>query len=529
MHFIAALLGMSIDMKGNNLILDIGNVQNSMCVHAQILYRGVPLRVAEDHVDGLRACGSSSMRRLHWTLPRRTQRMMEVTCSPPMVPKWINATAREKAKQLDEVVLAALLFASNAASPAFNIDDHYRLAGAISAALEAAPEVLSADTLEVGSFQGHTALFTASVASQIIDGAGFTPAPSGPRRSMQVHAVEMRDWPHLRWNLEDGFVIRNWTRANRFAVKVLLHQNSSRVVGRQWERPLRMFFEDSAHDYDITKQSFDAFEPYVIEGGLVLLHDVGCCAATYPEMMRFLREWRQNHTEDYTEVELPPAPPYQTLPDQQQIRLLAALARSLDFRSEITDLHVRALLDALPRLETLMNAPQEGGTQRTYRVVKLMSDVLEHLSWRSHKSAPPPLAFGDQPLVVKKLVSAIERLPRKGAFAPLGSDPWNCSHVCKGSPHERPFEGAHTVRAGYMWSTCQNIRVFRRQVRQKYPLLLRLTLKPKPRGKKAARCAQSAACETQHTKPPETNARKHDYADAKIVEMDLCKIVRREE
>ena len=75
--------------------------------------------------------------------------MMEVTCSPPMVPKWINATAREKAKQLDEVVLAALLFASNAASPAFNIDDHYRLAGAISAALEAAPEVLSADTLGI--------------------------------------------------------------------------------------------------------------------------------------------------------------------------------------------------------------------------------------------------------------------------------------------------------------------------------------------------------------------------------------------
>lgn len=394
-----------------------------------------------------RHCGSSQTTLSIRELPQWIQRTVEETCFKPTrpAPKLKHATARGRAKRLDEIVLAALPFASRAASPAFNLDDHYRLAAAILAAVEAAPESFSADILEVGSFQGHTALFTASVASQLV-ASEPSRGIGQPSHTVHVHAVEHDDWPNLRRNL-----VGSWTRAHLPpTIQIQLHQRSSKAVGRTWDRPLRMLFEDSAHNYNITKQSFDAFTPFVIEGGLVLLHDVGCCASQFPGMMRFVSEWLQTNGHQYTELELPRTPEYEDMHYEQRTHLLAALARSIDFRTHITKLHVEALLDALPELKNFLAA-------------------------RNESTAVP---WGTPPPIVEALAMAIERAPAK-VTAKLGSA--NCTHVClsgASAPSLEAFPGAHTLRAGYTWSTCRNVRVFRRQVRQAYPLMLRLTLSP---------------------------------------------------
>ena len=59
---------------------------------------------------------------------------------------------------------------------------------------------------------------------------------------------------------------------------------------REWNKPLLFFFEDSAHNYAVTNTSFSVFEHHLVLGGVVVLHDVGCCKGTYPELVQFVKE-----------------------------------------------------------------------------------------------------------------------------------------------------------------------------------------------------------------------------------------------
>lgn len=166
------------------------------------------------------------------------------------------------------LVVSGLLHA-RAPTPAFNLHDHWMLAGAVLTAARAVPQAHGATSVEVGSFAGHTTLFTAGLYAQLglggVDGA--------------VHAVDAS----LRLYGTDWGLRKNVARSP-LSESVHFHPVKSKDM-RPWSTPLRLFFEDSAHTYDVTKDSFDVFEPHLVPGGILVIGAPGssptpvCCAS----------------------------------------------------------------------------------------------------------------------------------------------------------------------------------------------------------------------------------------------------------
>jgi len=69
----------------------------------------------------------------------------------------------------------------------------------------------------------------------------------------------------------------DWQR-NMSRLGVLQHatalQGDSKTVVRNWTRPIHLLFIDGSHKYEDVVADFENFFPYVVEGGLVALHDV---------------------------------------------------------------------------------------------------------------------------------------------------------------------------------------------------------------------------------------------------------------
>ncbi len=64
-------------------------------------------------------------------------------------------------------------------------------------------------------------------------------------------------------------------------------QADSRAAARDWDRSIHLLFLDGSHEYDDVTADFEAFFPFVVDGGLVAFHDVG------PEEPGVLRMWRE--------------------------------------------------------------------------------------------------------------------------------------------------------------------------------------------------------------------------------------------
>ena len=211
-----------------------------------------------------------------------------------------------------DVVIAALEAAAYAPTPAFNVDDHYQLAGAVIAANRDVPEDV-AHQLEVGTFLCHTAVYQAAVAREL-----------GVSARMVVHAID-RGRDARRY-------CDRWNQDRKQGPPVHFHQGTAITIPRTVPiYPLRLFFEDSMHDYIWTKRAFDTFEPYLVEGGVVVMHDVGCCGNEYPQLQRFGRE-RMFRNSQYREIRSPLPSTWAELNETQRSRMLAGLRGCLDTR-----------------------------------------------------------------------------------------------------------------------------------------------------------------------------------------------------
>ena len=49
--------------------------------------------------------------------------------------------------------------------------------------------------------------------------------------------------------------------------------STSEEVAKIWHEPIRLLFIDALHDYDHVKQDFLLWEPHLVSGGVVALHD----------------------------------------------------------------------------------------------------------------------------------------------------------------------------------------------------------------------------------------------------------------
>ena len=93
--------------------------------------------------------------------------------------------------------------------------------------------------------------------------------------------------------------------------------------------PLHFIFEDRLHNYDVTEQSFDLFEDPVVVGGVVLLHNVGCCPGGYPGPLRLVAE-RVYSNESYRGVFFDLPTSWSDLDDGSARRMWRRVNASLD-------------------------------------------------------------------------------------------------------------------------------------------------------------------------------------------------------
>ena len=286
-------------------------------------------------------------------------------------------------------VTSSLIVSAFATTPAFNLDDHFQLAGAVMLAARAVPEDV-ADILEVGSFQGHTALFMSSILHNTV-------ADTNSR----VHTVDSASWASRG-------IRRTAQYARSVGYPIEVHSMTGGSFGATWgatPRPLRLFFEDSKHDFSATAQSFRAFEKYVVEGGVVVMHDVVCTANEYPGLIRFLNEHILPAVQrnEYRELDNR-APEWEAIPAKAQAQLLGALERSQGTLEQARDNSLGAIM---PRQRNI---------------------TLEALA-RIRRGEP--------------------RVP--------------CELLCK------LHTANEKMSAGYAWSTCKNVRAFQRVPKQGVP------------------------------------------------------------
>jgi len=51
---------------------------------------------------------------------------------------------------------------------------------------------------------------------------------------------------------------------------------TSQEAAKKWEKPIRVLFLDGLHDYKHTKEDYELWAPFVIDGGVVAFHDAFC-------------------------------------------------------------------------------------------------------------------------------------------------------------------------------------------------------------------------------------------------------------
>lgn len=56
-------------------------------------------------------------------------------------------------------------------------------------------------------------------------------------------------------------------------VKVIPVVKTSSVAVKSWKTPIEFLFIDGAHEYEFVKEDFKKWEPHVIEGGVIAIHD----------------------------------------------------------------------------------------------------------------------------------------------------------------------------------------------------------------------------------------------------------------
>ena len=58
-------------------------------------------------------------------------------------------------------------------------------------------------------------------------------------------------------------------------------QGLSEEVGKKWDKPISVLFIDGDHELESVRTDFNLFSPFVIKGGVIMLHDVGYFPGPY--------------------------------------------------------------------------------------------------------------------------------------------------------------------------------------------------------------------------------------------------------
>ncbi len=119
--------------------------------------------------------------------------------------------------------------------------------------------------LEIGSFKGKSTVGLASIAARYRLGAIVAVDPfTAPASTDPSLGARGSSYDEFRDTLARAGMTEH----------VEVHRALSRDLASGWNRPIRMLWIDGDHTYAGAKQDFDLFAPYLVDGGVVLLHDV---------------------------------------------------------------------------------------------------------------------------------------------------------------------------------------------------------------------------------------------------------------
>ena len=107
--------------------------------------------------------------------------------------------------------------------------------------------------VEIGSWKGRSTVYLAKGAER--GGKGN-----------KVYAVD----PHLSGT--EGVFRENITKLGVDNIVISLIMKSEEAI-KQWHHPVSLLFIDGAHDYESVKKDFVLWEPWLITGGVIALHD----------------------------------------------------------------------------------------------------------------------------------------------------------------------------------------------------------------------------------------------------------------
>lgn len=123
----------------------------------------------------------------------------------------------------------------------------------------------NATVVEIGSAQGRATLVLAQALCDGNGGIVHTIDPMVYNKSIASTWVDNE--PILRENI---------ARSGLRNIEVI--KDISSRVGTRFDRSIHLLFIDGDHSYEAVRSDFELFEPRVVSGGVIALHDVGVCA-----------------------------------------------------------------------------------------------------------------------------------------------------------------------------------------------------------------------------------------------------------
>ena len=130
--------------------------------------------------------------------------------------------------------------------------------------LAACPTAMG-EILEIGSFKGKSTVILAK--SALLNGGA------------KVHAVDpmiapSKTDPDLRGAASSLPEFTKNIKEKGVAERIELHQTFSYKLAKTWKEPIRLLWIDGDHTYRGTKLDFEGFEPHLVDGAIVAIHDV---------------------------------------------------------------------------------------------------------------------------------------------------------------------------------------------------------------------------------------------------------------
>ena len=114
--------------------------------------------------------------------------------------------------------------------------------------------------VEIGSWKGRSTIWLAAGAKA---GRGARVAAVDPHEGTSLHSEGESTEQALRRNLE----------AARVSDQVDVIRATSEEAATSWSRPVALLWIDGDHAYESVRRDFQLWEPYVVAGGVVALHD----------------------------------------------------------------------------------------------------------------------------------------------------------------------------------------------------------------------------------------------------------------